>query len=134
MDDSGRTESDDAEDGGARERMLAGVGCSADWWLVRSRCGVPSSTSPPSWIAVVTTRLPLGTGSWTPSITGSHCSGQATPSSFSTRSPARSVAAASSDALRPKPLAASSGTASAEYVVSKASCTAMKLRTPLSHS
>ena len=61
---------------------------------------------------------------------GSHHGGQATPSSFLTRSPARSIAVGSSDALCAKPSAASAG-----QVVSKASCTAQKsLRTLLSYS
>eukprot|EP00964_Phaeocystis_antarctica_P164853 scaffold143773_cov133-Phaeocystis_antarctica.AAC.1 len=81
--DSARTVSNESEDGGAWDGLSAGVGCSAGWWLARTRCALPTSTSP----------------SWAPSITGSHCSGKATPSSFSTRSPARSVAIGSSDPL-----------------------------------
>ena len=48
---------------------------------------------------------------------GSHHGGQATPSSFLTRCPARSIAVGSNDALCAKPSAASAG-----QVVSKA-CT-----------
>ena len=69
-------------------------------------------------------------GSGSPINSGSHHGGQATPSSFFTRSPARSIAVRSSDALCAKLLGTSAG-----QVVSKASCTAQKsLRTLLAYS
>ena len=71
---------------------------------------------------------PIGDGFVAPIINGSHHGGQATPSSFSTRSPERSIAVGSRDALCATPVAASAG-----QVFSNASCTAKRsLRTSLS--
>eukprot|EP00964_Phaeocystis_antarctica_P116043 scaffold80013_cov69-Phaeocystis_antarctica.AAC.1 len=89
---AGREAGGAAGDRGARTACREGLDCRSG-----ARHGEERTLNMETLATFLTTRFPV---SWTPSITGSHHSWQATPSSFSTRSPAaRSVAVGSSDAL-----------------------------------